>query len=104
MRRSTWEAGCWIDRTGGDELDIERRITAASKAFGASLGECVFRSPAVSKKVKAVVYMVIASSHSIQHSALLHGCEARALTTRLRQRLRSFHMSCVRTIVDNRRH
>jgi hypothetical protein len=38
MRRSTWEAGCWIDRTGGDELDIERRITAASKAFGASLG------------------------------------------------------------------
>ena len=27
--------GSWIDRTGGDELDIERRITAASKAFGA---------------------------------------------------------------------
>ena len=26
--------GSWIDRTGGDELDIERRITAASKAFG----------------------------------------------------------------------
>jgi hypothetical protein len=53
--------GSWIDRTGGDELDIERRITAASKAFG-ELSKCVFRSPAVSKKVKAVVYMVIVAT------------------------------------------
>jgi hypothetical protein len=55
MRRGSY-LGSWIDRTGGEhELDIERRITAASKAFGA-LSKCVFRSPAVSKKVKAVVY------------------------------------------------
>ena len=83
--------GSWIDRTGGDELDIERKITAASEAFGA-LGGCVFRSPAVSEKAKAAAYVVIVVK------VLLHGRGAWALTTRLWQRLRSFHMSCVRTI------
>ena len=83
--------GSWIDRTGGDDVDVDRRITAASKAFGA-LSSCVFRSPAVTKRVKAVVYMVVVLT------VLLYGCEAWGLTVKNWKKLQSFHMKCVRTI------
>ena len=83
--------GSWIDRTGGDERDIDKRIASASKAFGA-LSKCVFRSPAIDKRVKAVVYKVVVLT------VLLYGCEVWGLTKRLWQKLRSFHMDCVRTI------
>ena len=83
--------GSWMDTSGGDEVDVEKRIAAAAQAFGA-LRKCVFKNSAITKRVKAVVYMVLVLT------VLLYGCEAWALTTRLWQRLRSFHERCVRVI------
>ena len=82
--------GSWVDRKGTDELDVERRISAASSVFGSL--KCIFKSPALSRQVKAVVYLVLVMS------ILLYGSEAWALTGRMMQRLRSFHRRCVRTI------
>ena len=44
------------------------------------------------ERVKAVVYKVVVLT------VLLYGCEVWGLTKRLWQKLRSFHMDCVRTI------
>ena len=52
----------------------------------------MFRSPAIDKRVKAVVYKAVVLT------VLLYGCEVWGLTKRLWQKLRSFHMDCVRTI------
>ena len=84
--------GSWMDTSGGDEVDAEKRIAAAAQAFRA-LRKCVFKNSAITKRVKAVVYMVLVLT------VLLYGCEAWALTTRLWQRLQSFHERCVRCLL-----
>jgi hypothetical protein len=54
--------------------------------------KCVFKRKDVTKEAKVAVY------NSLVLSVLLYGCESWSLTQRLRDRLRSFHCKCVRSM------
>ena len=70
---------------------MEARIRQANGAFG-SLLKCVFKRKDVTKEAKVAVY------NSLVLSVLLYGCESWSLTQRLRDKLRSFHRACVRSM------
>ena len=73
------------------EADVEKRLKAASAAFGA-LRKCVFRSRDISPRVKGKVY------RGLILSILLYGSECWTLTVAYRTLLESFHNRCVRTM------
>ena len=74
-----------------DTCDIDSRIQAAGKAFGA-LRKCLFATASVSSKAKRAVYTTVILS------ILLYGCECWSLTQRLLDRLRVFHHQCIRSM------
>ena len=90
--------GSFIARNCGDAPDVDARISAAGKAFGA-LRSCVFTTTAITPAAKRAVY------EAIIISILLYGCECWCLTEVLLNRLRGFHASCVRAMCRvTRRH
>uniref|UniRef100_A0A7S0LG95 Reverse transcriptase domain-containing protein n=1 Tax=Coccolithus braarudii TaxID=221442 RepID=A0A7S0LG95_9EUKA len=80
-----------VARDGGDGTAVDRRISAASKAFGA-LRKCIFASSSVNAGAKRAVY------ESIVLSILLYGCESWCLTETHRSRLRTFHAQSLRAM------
>jgi len=83
--------GSLITSDGKDTADVEARIRQANGASG-SLLKCVFKRKDVTKEAKVAVY------NSLILSVLLYGCESWSLTQRLRDKLRSFHRRCVRSM------
>ena len=83
--------GSYITRHGSDSRDVDNRIEAAGKAFGA-LSSCLFRSDLITITAKRRVY------EGLILAILLFGSECWVLTERMRQRLRSFHAQCLRTM------
>jgi hypothetical protein len=81
--------GSMMDRDCSDRLDVESRVTAASKAFGA-LSDCLLLSPHISLPAKREAYVALVLS------ILLYGCECWCLTADLWAKLSSFHHSCAR--------
>ena len=74
-----------------DDADVERRIEAASGAFGA-LRKCIFSSTKLTFIAKRAAYTVLVLS------ILLYGCESWCLTEKLYNKLRTFHRRCVRSM------
>ena len=91
MESSAKYLGSLITSDGKDTADVEARIRQANGAFG-SLLKCVFKRKDVTKEAKVAVY------NSRVLSVLLYGCESWSLTQRLRDKLRSFHRACVRSM------
>ena len=60
--------GSMMSTSCTDEVDVEARVAAAAKAFGA-LSECVFRSISISLEAKRAAYVALVVS------ILLYGCE-----------------------------
>ena len=83
--------GSWIAANCGDTADIDSRVGAASRAFGA-LRICVFGSSSVTREAKRMVY------ERLVLAILLYGCECWCLTEELYDRLRIFHAQCLRTM------
>ncbi|MGB0627641.1 MAG: hypothetical protein ACPGQ5_13845, partial [Alphaproteobacteria bacterium] len=83
--------GSMISYRVDDSVDVDARVKAAAKAFGA-LSKPIFRSPRVDKDAKGRVY------ESLVVSILLFGCETWSLTKRSMLRLRTFHRRCCRTM------
>ena len=83
--------GSYMAKDCSDTRDVDSRIEAAGKAFGA-LSECVFRSLKVNFAAKRRAY------EALVLSVLLYGCECWSLTEVHLNRLRAFHHRCVRTI------
>jgi hypothetical protein len=83
--------GSMISRDGTDKVDIDARITAATKAFG-SLSRLVFRSTEISPAAKREAYVALVLS------ILLYGSECWCLTAELWGKLRSFHNRCARAM------
>jgi hypothetical protein len=81
--------GSIFDDSLKDNKDINKRISKATAVFGA-LSKCVFRRKDVTSSTKRKVY------EALVLSILLYGCECWHLTASQRQRLTSFHRSCVR--------
>jgi hypothetical protein len=81
--------GSMMGRDCTDTLDVEARVTAAGKAFGA-LSKCIFKSPDISLPAKREAYVALVLS------ILLYGCECWCLTEELWAKLRAFHHSCAR--------
>ena len=82
--------GSMMSRDSTDDMDVDARITAASKAFGA-LSKCVFKSRKISPPAKRAAY--VAQVLSI----LFYGNECWCLTA-LWPKLRTFHRSCTRAM------
>ena len=83
--------GSMVTRHGGDGCDVDSRLEAASKAFGA-LRRCVLSSTAVPLEAKRAVYERLVLSIG------LFGCECWCLTEVLWRRLRCFHAQCLRAM------
>ena len=83
--------GTYLSRDGSDAYDVDSRIEAAGKAFGA-LRKCLFASASITPHAKRTAYKVLILT------ILLYGCEAWSLTEVLLGRLRVFHAQCVRTM------
>ena len=83
--------GSWISEYCGDAADVDSRVAAASKAFGA-LRVCVFTSSSVTRTAKRMVY------ERLVLAILLCGYECWCLTELLFERLRVFHAQCVRVM------
>ena len=83
--------GSYVSRNGDDAVDVDSRITSASKAFGALRG-CVFSSSHVSVEAKRAVY------ETLIISILLYGGESWSLTEKVLGRLRAFQARCVRSM------
>ena len=83
--------GSWISEKCGDGDDVESRIGAASRAFGASR-QCIFSSASVTRGAKLIVY------ERIILAILLSGCECWCLTEKLLNKLRAFHGQCMRVM------
>ena len=81
--------GSYVSRNGSDALDVDSRIVAAGKAFGA-LRACLFSSTHINAQAKAMVFVTLILG------ILLYGAESWRLTERVKQRLRVFHARCVR--------
>jgi len=80
-----------ISRDGTDGVDVDARITAATKAFG-SLSKLVFRSGGVSPAAKREAYVAVVLA------ILIYGSESWCLTAELWGRLRRFHHQCARAM------
>jgi len=80
-----------ISRDGTYGVDVDARITAATKAFG-SLSKMIFRSGGVSPVVKREAYVAIVLA------ILIYGSENWCLTAGLWGRLRRFHYQCARSM------
>ena len=85
--------GSWISWDLKDTLDIQRRITAASKAYGA-LKTPVFRNRDVGPRVKKQLY------ETFVLPSLLYGCEAWAITEADYDKLRVWHMARARDMAN----
>ena len=83
--------GSWITTDGRDDLDVDERIAAAGKQFGA-LRKCLFASADITPQAKHVVYTTLVLN------ALLYGGESWCLPEHLHRRLHRFHMDCVRVM------
>ena len=84
--------GSMLTRDCRDDADVERRIEAASGAFGA-LRKCIFSSTKLTFIAKRTAYNVLILS------ILLYGCESWCLTEKLYNKLqRTFHRRCVRSM------
>ena len=83
--------GRYMARNGSDATDVDSRIEAAGKAFGA-LRSCVFTSTHINLAAKRVVYEVLILA------ILLYGAESWSVTEVMRRRLRVFHARCVRAM------
>ena len=83
--------GSLLTSDGKDDEDVALRIRKASGMFG-SLQACLFKQKGFSNETKVAVY------NSLVLSVLLYGSESWALTQRLRDKLRSFHRRCVRSM------
>ena len=85
--------GSILSRNCSNESDVTKRITKASKAFGA-LRKPIFTCKCITWESKKRVYEGI----------LLYGSETWSLTEKLYNKLRVFHHQCVRTTTNvNRR-
>ena len=80
-----------VSRSGSDLPDVDSRVESAGKAFG-MLSACLFRSTAVTRKAKRTVY------EGEILSILLYGSETWLLTEAVLQRLRCFHVRCLRAM------
>ena len=78
-------------RNGSDATDVDSRIEAAGKAFGALRG-CVLSSTHINMTAKRVVYEVLILA------ILLYGAESWSVTEEMLRRLRVFHARCVRAM------
>ena len=85
--------GSWISWDLKDTLDIQRRITAASKAYGA-LKTPVFRNRDMGLRVKKQLY------ETFVLPSLLYGCEAWAITEADYDKLRVWHMARARDMAN----
>ena len=83
--------GGYVSRFGNDAIDIDSRIEAAGKAFGA-LRACVFSSTHINIVAKKTVY------ESLVLNILLYGGETWSNTEVMLDRLRVFHARCVRSM------
>ena len=83
--------GGYVSRFGNDAIDIDSRIEAAGKAFGA-LRTCVFSSTHINITAKKTVY------ESLILGILLYGGESWSNTEVMLDRLRVFHARCVRSM------
>ena len=83
--------GSIISGNCGDAADVDSRIAAASRAFGA-LRSCVFSSSSVTRAAKRMVY------ERLVLAILLYGSECWCLTEELFARLRVFHAQCLRVM------
>ena len=83
--------GSMMSRDSTDDMDVDARITAASRAFGA-LSKCVFKSRKISLPAKRAAYVALVLS------ILLYGSECWCLTAALWRKLRTFHRSCTRAM------
>jgi len=81
--------GSMVSRDGADMIDVDARIAAATKAFGA-LSKLVFRSNSVSPAAKREAYVAVVMAF------LIYGSESWCLTATMWGRLRSFHYQCAR--------
>ena len=83
--------GSMMSRECTDNTDVDARIAAVSRAFGA-LSKFVFKSRSTSLPAKRAAYVALVLS------ILLYGSECWCLTARLWQKLRTFHRSCTRAM------
>ena len=83
--------GSMMSRDSTDDTDVDARIKAAARAFGA-LSKCVFKSRRISLPAKREAYVALVLS------ILLYGSECWCLTKTLWQKLRTFHRSCTRVL------
>ena len=83
--------GSSIHASLSDDDDCNRRISAASAAFGA-LTVRIFANRGVELRAKAAAYGALVLS------LLFYGSEAWALSQAMRAALRSFHRRCLRTM------
>jgi len=83
--------GSYIHYSLRDDYDIEKRIEAASKMFGALRG-CIFSKETVSYQAKRTAYV------SIVLPTLLYGAETWAVSSGSLRKLQSFHNRCVRSM------
>ena len=84
--------GSLIAASGQMDVDVERRITKASQAFGA-LRRTVFSDKNLSLSTKRNVYQACVLSF------LLHGAECWISLRRHIRKLNSFHHRCVRVVL-----
>ena len=83
--------GGFLSRFGNDAIDVDSRVEAAGKAFGALRG-CVFSSTHINIVAKKTVY------ESLILNILLYGAESWSVTEVMLDRLRVFHARCVRSM------
>ena len=88
--------GSYTSSDGSDLHDVDSRIEAAGKAFGA-LSACLFRQTAVTAAAKCTVYKVEILA------ILLYGCECWLVTAEALRRLRCFHARCIRVMCGTSR-
>jgi hypothetical protein len=89
-RQFTYLGSKLVPSLGSDE-DVDRRISMASKLFGA-LKSCVFCNKLISNKLKGSIYLALVLS------VLLYGCENWILSSSLIQKISVFHNRCIRTM------
>ena len=83
--------GSWVAANCGDAEDVDSRVSAASRAFGA-LRVSVFATKSVNRAAKQIAY------ERLVLAILLYGCECWCLSESLLARLRVFHAQCLRVM------
>jgi len=84
--------GSMVSSSGRMDVEVDRRIASASKAFG-SLRHAVFTDRTLNTTTKRKVYQACVLP------VLLYGCECWTPMRRHLNRLNAFHHRCIRTIV-----